>query len=398
MSKSFFTRESLMFFGVLTLLLSSVLTFFGTSAPLLSAIFVGQASDVSIEYYNLLNTPIAILLGFLIAIAPGLSWKKSNTSQKKKYILPVSVSVLLTITAFFLGINNIVHLTIFFLFISAIIVNSEMVIGMIRKKNWGFGGYLSHVGIGLMMMGIITSSAYETSVKTTLPINSQKKVLDYDMKYAGFRTGADGKDEAVIEITGTQIKNLVANPKFYWSEFNQAYMRNPSVHNLWLKDVYISPIQVIPAEEHDHGESIDIKKGTQVYFEEYTIKFLGYEMDGHDGDSEKIKIAAVVSIMDKSQKYELKPSILLQDGKQEMVPSEIPNSSRSLSIANIDVESNTLTLHITDDEMEKSEAGVELLAIEVTEKPLINILWLGTVLMILGLMVSLIYRTRVVSL
>ena len=91
---------------------------------------------------------------------------------------------------------------------------------MIRKSNWGFGGYLSHVGIGFMLIGIITSSSYETNTRTTLPINSPKQVMNYQMKYLGFRTGADGKDEAVIQIAGAGSNALEASPKFYWSEFN----------------------------------------------------------------------------------------------------------------------------------------------------------------------------------
>ena len=35
------------------------------------------------------------------------------------------------------------------------------------------------------------------------------------------------------------------------------------------------------------------------------------------------------------------------------------------------------------------------LAVEITEKPLINMLWLGTILMITGLIIALIYRTRI---
>jgi cytochrome c-type biogenesis protein CcmF len=392
---SFFTRENFMFFGMLTLLLSSILTFFGTSTPLLSGIFLGQASDVSIEYYNLLNTPVALLLGFFISISPALSWRKTQVDLKKKLAGPLVSSFIITVIAFFLGIGNLIHLVIFFLFIFAIFINLEMVIKMIRKKNWGFGGYLSHVGIGLMMMGIITSNAYETNVKTTLPLNSPKKVLEYDMKYVGFRTGDDGKDEAIIEIQGTPLKNFVANPKFYWSEFNQAYMRNPSVHNLWVKDVYVSPIQVIPAEENEQAKEIKIQKGGQVNFEEFVVEFIGYEMDGHDTNSGKISISAVINILYEQEKHEIRPSIIIQDGKQKVNAEKFPHTSRSVSIADINVEDNTLTLKITDDQIAKAGTGIELLAVEVTEKPLINMLWLGTILMIVGLFISFIYRTRI---
>ena len=61
------TRENFMFFGILTLLISAVFTFFGTSAPLITGLLMEKASNVSLEYYNLLNIPVAILVGLFIS-------------------------------------------------------------------------------------------------------------------------------------------------------------------------------------------------------------------------------------------------------------------------------------------------------------------------------------------
>ncbi len=80
---------------------------------------------------------------------------------------------------------------------------------------------------------------------------------------------------------------------------------------------------------------------------------------------------------------------------QKVIAEKFPHTSRSVSIADINVEDNFLTLKIIDDQIAKAGTGIELLAIEVTEKPMINMLWLGTILMITGLFISLIYRTRI---
>jgi cytochrome c-type biogenesis protein CcmF len=394
-SSYFFTRENFMFFGLLTLLLSSVLTFFGTSAPLFSGLFLGQAANVSIEYYNLLNTPLAILLGFFIAISPILSWKKKNEQGLQKFRLHLVLAAAITAGCYFIGIRNIIHLVLIFIFIFAVLVNAEIVYKMIRMRNWGFGGYLSHVGIGLMLMGIVASSAYETSVKTTLPLNISKKVLEYDVMYLGFRTGTDGKDEAVIKLSDNLNREIEASPKFFWSEYNQAYMRNPSVHNLWTKDVYISPIQVIPPEENDPGSKIEIEKGGQVYFEDFIIRFTGYEMDEHSQTNDRIKISAVLNIAKNGENHIIKPALLLARGEQVYVSADIPGTRRTISIDNISVEDKKLTLRISDEKLLQAGAGVELLAVEITEKPMINLLWMGTVIMIAGLVITLFYRIRI---
>jgi cytochrome c-type biogenesis protein CcmF len=215
------------------------------------------------------------------------------------------------------------------------------------------------------------------------------------MKYLGFRTGSDGKDEAVIQVSGKLNQELEANPKFFWSEFNQAYMRNPSVHNLWIKDVYISPIQVIPPEEQAQGSKIELAKGGQIYFENYVIRFNDYEMDEHTQVNGKITISAVINVAQDGKKYIVKPAIELVEGKQVNRPAEIPGTGRTMAIDNINVDDNILTLLISDAEMLEAGLGVELLAVEITEKPMINLLWLGTIIMVAGLFITLFYRLKI---
>ena len=140
---------------------------------------------------------------------------------------------------------------------------------------------------------------------------------------------------------------------------------------------------------------IDNENDYIYWLEDFVIKFVGYEMDGHDTNAGKITISAVLNILHEQDKHELRPSIVLQDGEQKVIAEKFPHSSRSVSIVDINVEDNFLTLKITDDQIAIAGAGIELLAVEVTEKPLINMLWLGTILMITGLLISLIYRTRI---
>jgi len=393
-SEKFFTRETFMLFGILALLLSSVFTFFGTSAPLITGIFSDEPSNVSIEYYNRLNAPVAILIGLFIALSPVLSWKRENRSNILKYRYHMVAAVLIGIIGFILGLQDPIPLTIFILFVFAISVNGEIVLRLLRARSFDFGGYLSHVGIGFMLIGIITSSSYETNTRTTLPINSPKQVMNYQMKYLGFRTGADGKDEAVIQIAGAGSNTLEASPKFYWSEFNQAFMRNPSVHNLWVKDLYISPIQVIPADQGTNASKLMIKKSETVYFENYLLNFEGYEMNDHSNVANSIEVYALIQFrQDDGNAFMIKPGIRVTGQQQQLLPADLPGTGRAVNIQNIDIDNGTLTLAIDHESSNEKQPG-EMLAVEITEKPLINILWLGTIVMIIGVSVSLINRSR----
>jgi cytochrome c-type biogenesis protein CcmF len=385
------TRESFMLFGILALLLSAIFTLFGTSAPLLTGIFSDTPSNVTLEYYNLLNAPIAIILGFFIAFSPILSWKRKSDEKVKGIVWQIVLSLLISVFAYLVGLNDIIPLIIFMFFVLAILVNVEIVIRHIQKNNWSFGGYLAHVGIGFMMIGIITSSVYEKTDKISLPIGDSRNILGYDMTYLGFRLSSDGKDEAIINISQDGAEICEARAKFYWSEFNQAYMRNPSVHNLWLKDLYISPIQVVPAEESNQGQLVNLIKDKIAYFEDYTLKFIGYEMDPHDVGEDEIYVQAIINGSGSNGNFVLKPAIKVTGQERTIIHDRFPDVDRDVHLHSVDIEESSLTLMIDSDknQMEIDESRKEILAIEISEKPLINLLWLGTFIMIAGLIVSL---------
>jgi cytochrome c-type biogenesis protein CcmF len=392
-SEKFFTRETFMLFGMLALLLSSIFTFFGTSAPLLTGIFSDKPSNVSTDYYNLLNAPVAILIGLFIALSPMLSWRRENRSGLLKYRYHLAATLVAGIIGFILGLRDPIPLLIFTLFAFAITVNAEIVIRMIRARSFDFGGYMSHVGIGLMLIGIITSSAYDTSTRTTLPLNSPKQVMDYQMNYLGFRKGSDGKDEAVIRVAGSGSNPWDATPKFYWSEFNQAFMRNPSVHNLWVKDLYISPIQVIPAEQEAGMSTVTLKKSETVPFEHSKMAFDGYEMADHNQAAGTVEVYAVIRVIQNGTTHTLKPGIKVSGQEKQVIPAYLPDTDRMVRIQNIDIDQGTIILAVSQGGSVETQTA-EMLAVEVTEKPLINILWLGTIVMICGVATSLINRSR----
>lgn len=393
-SEKVMTRGSFMLFGVLALLVSAILTFFGTSAPIITGI-LGQASNVSTEYYNLLNAPIAILVGLFISLAPVLSWKRESGEKLKGIVYHAGIAVAITIVAFFLGLNDPIPMLIFALFAFVIAVNLEIVVRMVRAKSYAFGGYLTHVGIGFMLIGIIASSVYDTTTKTTLPLGQSKQVLGYDMTYTGLQKGADGKEEARIDVQQSASGVFTAAPKFYWSKFNQAYMRNPSVHNLWVKDLYISPIQIIPPEETMKGSSVKVIKDQAAYFEDYVIKFVKYNMDPHQMQSGQMKIGAVLSVTKGGESWTIEPSIEMADNDRKIIAAKLPNSERKVTIRNISVEEKSITLDIESAGSSDSPlVGKELLAVEITEKPLINLLWFGTYIMIAGFFIAIVNRVK----
>jgi cytochrome c-type biogenesis protein CcmF len=383
------TRENFMFFGILTILISSIFTFLGTSAPLITGIFAGKASNVSLEYYNLLNIPVVILAGLFIAISPILSWKRKSNEKIKGIIYHVIGSIIVAIFSFIVGLRQAIPLTIFTVFVLVVFINGEIVIRLFKKNKWEIGGYLAHVGIGVMLIGIIISSIYDTTTKAVLPLEDDTNILGYNMKYLGFQKGNNGKDQALISITNN-THSFQAAPKFYWSDYSQSYMRNPSVHNLWLKDLYISPIQIIRHDQNELGKELTLIKDEVEYFEDFTIMFSGYDIDSHEMSNEQLIVPTILNFSNSNGQFVVKPAIKIINNIKTDIPAKIPNTEKNVYIKEINVNDNSLKIMI------KNEKSVqkEMLAVEVTEKPLINLLWLGTFLMVGGMLIAIINRVK----
>ena len=392
----FFTRENFTLFGVMVLLIFAVLTFVGTSSPIITGFF-GEASNVSTDYYNTLAAPIAMLIALLLAITPVLSWRKNSPEKINSIIIHAVLSVVLGIVIFFLGMKDIESLIITILSLFAILVSSHLVVSMIKKKNYHFGGLLAHLGIGLMIIGIITSSVYDKAVKTTLPLGEKKTIFGYELEYAGRIPAADGKDKVYVKING---KDSYA--KFYWSEYSRAYMVSPSVRNQILQDLYVSPIQIIPAggnnNTQDSHKHITLEKNKDINWKGYILTLQGYDMNAQAmmGGANDMGIAALIHVINKEKNIDdvIKPLIQIAGNQKKVFQVELPGSPVKIYINGINVENKSLDLAIIDPDgnQEKQNGQKELLAAEISVKPLINILWLGTVIMVIGFFFSLYHR------
>ena len=376
-----FTRETFILFGIILFLVLATFTLLGTSSPIISGIF-GKASNVSVDYYNAIAGPIAIILALLISLGPVLRWKSNSPDKIKGLFLHVIMSLSAGVIIFLLGMRDIIPLLISICATFVIFVNGEIVYRMIRRKNYSFGGYLAHVGIGFMLIGIITSSVYDKSEKITLPRDTDVKIMGYDLRYDGKQPSADGKDKVKIAVN-----NSTTFAKFYWSAYSRAYMVAPSVNNKFFHDLYISPIQIIPADKSmPNLTELVLKKSESQTFENMNFFFAGYDMNSHGMSNGNIHVAAIIDVKDIYGKElgTIKPALEIIGNDSQAHPAILPDTDRKVFIKGINVEDGSIALGITGDAVNASGTGKEMLAVEVTIKPLINILWLGTFLMVFG--------------
>jgi len=380
--KSILSQEFVVLLGIIFLSLSAVLILIGTSAPIITG-FLSKASNVSIPYYIRTNLPIAIILGLLLSLSPLLPWKEISFKELGKRIaFPIGIVIILSIIAWAFGVRTLSYFLFLFFSIFVLISNFIIFFKRLKGKLLNTAGYLTHMGIGLMFIGILTSSGYSKSVKVNLPKGEPKEAFGYQLIFQGEKNPSLVNENSLLIQVKKEKDNFIAEPRLYWSEYNQAMMRKPHIRRKLSQDLYFAPLEY-KKEEFFFSEPFDLSKGEEKEIEGYKIKFLSFDMTPH-GQGGEFRVGAVLEVSYKNQKGSATPAIIFgEQNKLTQIEAKLPEGN-FIFLERVMADQKMVTLSIA----KKKKEGGEVLLLEVSRKPLINLLWLGLIAVMAGLFLT----------
>ena len=368
-----FSRESFMWLGQLVFMLMCALVTIGMSAPLFTKLF-GPPTNVRTEFYNLVNAPLAVAMGLLMGVTPLLRWRQHEADSLLKSVAPAFVfALLLTSGVMLWGVRDALPLLVVFAMGFAMASNVVVTLKGF-KSGWKHGiAYLGHLGVTVLLIGVVLSSGYGRNAQVQLPKGQQRNALGFKLVYQGMVHGKDGKDAAVIAVVAPE-KSYTANAHFYWSDFNQGYMKNPHIERFWSHDVYISPLEMVGDKPGDGG--IWFAKGESKKVGAVTYTFENFTPMPENG---RMKLIANLTAEIGGRTVPLKPvfEIVMGTGEQSRTPDYIPGGGQ-VSILTADP-NNGGRVSLSLPGAEKSD-NAEILAVELSTKPFINLVWLGAIL------------------
>lgn len=388
------SRETFILIGLVTLLITGLIVFIATSSPIYTGL-LGQPSNVSIDFYNLMSIPISIAILASLAIAPLLVWKVSELRDKKTLLFGIIGASVVTIISIIAGLTKPVSVVLVFLSLIVVVVHSMVAFKLLKKMPVKTGAYLSHIGIGLMIVGIIISSMYNRSEKISLPSGEiRSSDFGYELQFVEFEQRSDGKDRVRLQVNKND-QSYQADPQFYFSEYTNSYMISPHVKVGLVKDIYISPISYIPENSAAHQRLVLAKKESKTV-NDLTFTLHKFIVGEHMTDapmSVKADLTVVVSRENYQKEYSLQPSFWLEETKFQSADFSIPDTDYSVHIESIDASAGTVTLVIHGG-MQQDQQAADILSIEISEKPFISILWIGCVVLLVGITVSMVDRVK----
>jgi cytochrome c-type biogenesis protein CcmF len=385
-TKNILSSEFSMSVGIIFLCVSALLVLLGTSSPLITSIF-GKASNVEMTFYLRTQLPLALIVALVLGVVPFLSWKGLSWNELIKMIwVPLSLAFLLTILSFILKVRFPSYLVLMFVALLAFLSNLLVFFKRSKKGAKFAGGYLTHLGVGLLLVGIITSTGYSRSIKLTLPLNETKEAFGYKFTYMGIdSTSIDGKDALEVKVEKGN-KNFMARPKFYYSEFTHGMLRHPHIKTNLLDDLYLAPLKFSHQGESEQESLFTLHKGETKKIAGYDIKFVDFDMTTHD-KVDQVSVGAILEVEKNDQKETLIPTITIgrTEGDQAKSTVQLPFGEDYLILKRIDADRKTIDLSLV---LAEEETSGGLLILNVSKKPLINLYWLGTVLILLGLITA----------
>jgi cytochrome c-type biogenesis protein CcmF len=267
---SLLARESLFLFSNLFFMAITVICIWGVLFPVLSELVTGQQVTVGPPYYERAIAPLAFCLLILMAVAPlsvygKVMWRRLGKSLLK----PVAVSLVVPLALLLGGFRHVGALVGYWLIGCVVLVTLYEVWrgALARRKRHGerlpvalwrlaarnrrrYGGYVIHLGVALMAIGIIGMELFQTETQGTLAPGEQLSLAGYTMEYQNtVLFNADrGKDVArasvVVSRDGAVVGELF--PRIDYHLAAQRRVTIPGLHSTLEDDFYVLLVGVEP--------------------------------------------------------------------------------------------------------------------------------------------------------
>lgn len=469
-STSVYTADFWVLAGATILCLGAFQVILPTSIPVYNALFrfLGGTSKLAppvdaISFYSRYQTLVAALITLFSATAQFFWWKKidKKTAWNIFYIPVIITLIASTVCILVTQITNGMYIFLITCCIYSIVSNAKLMWDVLKLNPRVSGGALAHIGIALMIIGILFSSGYSKVLSQNrsgmmysselseeinrdnlllfihTPVAMENYTLTYKGQYVRIKTVPSyvsrsslwiipGSNQALVK------KDIQVNKKIYYKQgdrvefksenvyYQVEYRKNngkvftlfpraqinpsmgliasPDIQKFLAKDLYTHVSAVIPPDEErkwNTSKQFSLMKDSVFKLDPYTIKLKAVErlfsvpgVQLNDGDV-AIKVVLETVFMPTGFVEEIDCFFAIRNNTPESLPEISSDLGLRIQLLTINPKNGLFTF---DGRIGQRDYVI----LKVVEKPLINILWLGTILMSIGFVIAI--RRRYIDL
>jgi cytochrome c-type biogenesis protein CcmF len=202
---SLFSREAMFLLNNFLLVGLAAVIMWGTYFPLISEAITGTKASVGPPWFNQYVTPLAILLVLVSGIGPIIPWRRVNRAKAiSLFVAPaIAGAVALVLTGWLVGVLNSWRASLLFAVaaFSLCVMFREFYSGararqsleggsffpalgrLVSRNRRRYGGYIVHIGILTLFIGVAASSAFSASTERNVNVGETFHINGYDVKY-----------------------------------------------------------------------------------------------------------------------------------------------------------------------------------------------------------------------
>jgi cytochrome c-type biogenesis protein CcmF len=414
-----YSREFWLFIGALFFVVAAIHIIVLTSFPVINKLpFIknklAPPSDIIAHYNN-----VQIWLATFVAIAAGITqyFKYTQTDTKlfyKNFLLSLGLSLVFSL--FFIipfQIYRIDYILLLFAAWFVVFANAEYIFKVLKRKIKVSGGSVSHIGFGLVLIGIIISqgkqevislnsyginygsgfTSEESAENILLYKDEPQKMGKYKVTYLGDSVGGKNIYFNVlyqkIKKDGSFGKQFLLKPNIL---INQKMGNNPvpSTKKTLSSDLY-THITMAPLKE-DGSQPDSIVKDTYTIGIGDTIMasnaFAIVEsinpnanIDGFEKKQGDVAVGIQLRYIDLDTQYIMEPIYFIRDMFATSIAANSHDNQVRIAVSKIIPEENKFEF-IVEQKLNK------YIIMKAIKFPFINILWFGIIVMLFGIYLS----------
>jgi len=203
---SMFSREAAFLLNNVVLVGLCLVIFWGTFFPLISQALTGTKLAVGPPWFDRFVVPLVLVLVLLSGIGPLIAWRRATPSNIRRNLAPPLAFGALVALVLGVGVDGVAQkplaLALFAVasFVLAAVAQElfrgvrarqamtreaapRALVALVRRNRRRYGGYLVHVGVALLFIGIAASSTFQNIHDAQLVPGQSTRVSGYDVRY-----------------------------------------------------------------------------------------------------------------------------------------------------------------------------------------------------------------------
>ncbi|MEE3328424.1 MAG: cytochrome c-type biogenesis CcmF C-terminal domain-containing protein [Myxococcota bacterium] len=282
--ESVLSRESSFILNNWVFMVLLAVVFGFTMLPVFSEFFSGERLTLGPHFFNQVTGPLALILLFLTGVGPLIAWRKATPrSLWRQFRWPLVGGLVATLILGFIFWNEVGYWSLTCWGLCAFVITTiaqEYILAirarrrvhgestslalrtLLSKNQRRYGGYIIHLGVVVMLLGI-SGSAFNVEKLENIRPGQSAMMREYRIEYLTAEPILKqhyGGATARLALFRNQSPLAVMEPqkRIYWLEDQPSTI--PSIYSTWMEDIYV----IVNAIEEDGSATVKIYRNPLV--------------------------------------------------------------------------------------------------------------------------------------